>query len=87
MMAQARGPRHCRGMQPSQHAAQKLPFEELHREKVEVSVAVQLVDVDDAFVGESLSAIELAPEVRNQFTAIVRGRVQYFYRNISIFLG
>jgi hypothetical protein len=37
-------------------------------------------------VGESLSAIELAPEVRDQFTAIVSGRVQYFYRNISIFL-
>src|SRR5258708_37426375 len=74
-------------MQLSHHAAQEFPLEKLHREKINVAVTVQLIYVDDVFVGESLSAMELAPEVCDQITAIVRVRVQYFYRNISIFLG
>jgi hypothetical protein len=74
-------------VQPSHHAAQELPFEKLHREKIDVSVPIQFVYVDDAFVGQSLSAIELASEVREQIAVIVRVRVQYFYRDVSIILG
>jgi hypothetical protein len=36
---------------------------------------------------ERLRAVELAPEVREQIPAIFGVPLQYFYRNISIFLG
>ncbi len=55
--------------------------------KSDVSVAIHFVHIDDAFMRERLGAVELAPEVREQIPAVVGVPLQYFYRNISIFLG
>src|ERR1700730_5145758 len=74
-------------MQPSHYAAQQFPLQKLHREEIDVSVTIHFVHIDDAFMGERLSAVELASEVREQIPAFVGVPLQYFYRNVSIFLG
>jgi hypothetical protein len=78
---------HRCGTQALDYTAEQLAVEHLHREKDDIPVSVQFVDIHYIAMGKNLTAVKLEGQVRQGFLRALASVMQYLQRNILLRLG
>src|ERR1700722_18698521 len=76
--------RHRRGLKSPHQIAQEFAFQQLQREKVDVSVPIHVIDLHDARVRQGLCGLQLAPQGLDRFISVSGALVKQLDRNISL---
>src|SRR5258708_23413989 len=75
---------HRQGLESLHKTAQQLTFEVFHREKIDVSVSVEVINPDDVRVRQHLRGLQLISQCLDRFVARARNFMQNFDRHIAL---
>src|SRR5258708_10045472 len=75
---------HRQGLESLHKTAQQLTFEVFHREKIDVTVCVEVINPDDVRVRQHLRGLQLVPQCLDRFVARARHFMQNFDRHITL---